>query len=277
MQEQGVVATAKHFNANNQEYDRNTVSSDMDERTLREIYLPAFEACVKHGNIGAVMTSYNLVNGVHCSQNDFLINQVLKKEWGFKGVVMSDWTSTYDGVACALAGLDLEMPAGEHMNPDTLLRAIQNGDLSEEIINDKVRRILMLYERFGFLDNPDQSNEFQLDADYVRNTALEEARGGITLLKNENHILPLDNSKSIKLAVIGINADPAVTGGGGSSYTDPLYPLSLLQAIENVASDKVEVLYAQALRVEGALPDNYFKSAKFYTYVNRKVQPGIYG
>jgi beta-glucosidase len=277
MQEQGVVATAKHYAANYQDYDRHGVSSDMDERTLREIYLPAFEACVKKGGVGSVMTSYNLVNGIHASQNDYLINQILKKEWAFKGVVMSDWTSTYDGVACALAGLDLEMPSGEFMHPDTLIKAIENGKISESIIDDKVRRILMLYERFGYLDNPDISKDYKLDGAFVRHTALEAARGGITLLKNDNQLLPLDKTKPCKLAVIGINAEPAVTGGGGSSYTDPLYPVSLLDAIRKIAGDKIEVTYAQAIRVEGILPADYFRSGKFYTYVDGKSQAGITG
>jgi beta-glucosidase len=277
MQNQGVVATAKHFAVNYQEYDRNGVSSDMDERTLREIYLPAFEACVKKGGVGAVMTSYNLLNGIHCSQHDYLINQILKKDWGFEGVVMSDWTSTYDGIACALGGLDLEMPFGEHMHPDTLIAAIEKGKISEQLIDEKVRRILMLYERFGYFDKPDISKDFKLDDALVRHTALEAARGGITLLKNENRILPLDNSKPCKVAVIGINADPAITGGGGSSYTDPLYPVSLLEAIKKLAGDKVEVTYAQALRVEGVLPADYFRSSKFYTYVNGIIQQGITG
>lgn len=277
MQEQGVVATAKHYAANYQDFNRHEVSSDMDERTLREIYLPAFETCVKKGNVGAVMTSYNLLNGIHASQHDFLINQILKNEWGFKGVVMSDWTSTYDGIACALAGLDLEMPSGEYMHPDTLIAAIESGKISEQVINEKVRRILTLYERFGYFNNPDISKDYQLDGAFVRHTSLEAARGGITLLKNENRILPVDRSKPCKLAVIGINADPAVTGGGGSSYTDPQYPVSLLEALKKVAGDNIEVSYAQALRVEGLLPADYFRTGKFYTYVNGKIQPGISG
>ncbi len=277
MQNQGVVATAKHYAANYQDYDRHGVSSDMDERTLREIYLPAFEACVKEGNTGCIMTSYNLLNGIHCSQHDYLINQILKKEWGFEGVVMSDWTSTYDGLACALAGLDLEMPAGVYMHPDTLRSAIESGKLSEEIINEKVRRILMLYERFGYFDQPDISAGYQLDQQYVRNIAIEAARGGITLLKNTDNILPIDHSKPCKLAVIGINADPAITGGGGSSYTDPLYPLSLLEAIKKTSGDKIVVTYAQAIRVEGMLPDNYFKECNFYTYINGIQHNGVSG
>jgi beta-glucosidase len=275
MQEQGVIATAKHYVANYQDYDRHTVSSDMDERTLQEIYLPAFKACVQKGRVGAVMTSYNLVNGIHASQNDFLINQILKNDWGFEGIVMSDWTSTYNGLACAKAGLDLEMPAGVYMNPDTLIPAIENGEIDEEIINEKVRRILNLYERFGLFENPDISQNYTLDRDYVRSMALDEARGGITLLKNEDHILPIDTSQKLKIAVIGINAYPAVTGGGGSSYTEPLYPVSLLEAITKVSGNQIEVIHAQALAAETRLPSEFFNNSDFYTYVNGKKQPGL--
>lgn len=275
MQNEGVVATAKHYAANNQEFDRNNVSSDMDERTLREIYLPAFEACVKKGKVGAVMTSYNLINGVHASQNDHLNNEILKGEWGFAGVVMSDWTSTYDGVACALGGLDIEMPSGKYMNPDTLIPAIKEGRLKEEIINEKVRRILMLYERFGFFDNPDLSKGFQLNKELVRKNALDAARGGITLLKNENDILPIDVNKPLKIAVVGINADPAVTGGGGSSLVTPDESISLLKAVEKIAGKNIKVAYAKGLYVEGKLPANYFKSQQFYTYKGNEKVNGV--
>ncbi len=277
MQEQRVVATAKHFDANYQDYDRHIVSSDMDERTLREIYLPAFRACIQKGEVGAVMTSYNPVNGIHASQNDFLINKVLKGDWDFQGIVMSDWTSTYDGVACAKAGLDLEMPAGDFMNTDTLIPAIKAGELDEEIINDKVRRILNLYERFGYFDNPDISDDFTLDEDYVRSIALNEARGGMTLLKNDDNILPVDTGRKLKIAVVGINADPAVTGGGGSSYTRPLYPVSLLDAMREVGGKNIEVIHAQALPIETELPEDFFANSEWYTYVNGKKQTGMSG
>ena len=155
MQQEGVMATAKHYMGNYQEYNRHRISSDMDERTLREIYLPAFQASVIEGQAAAVMTSYNLVNGIHASQHDYLINKILKDEWKFKGIVMSDWTSVYDGVAAANGGLDLEMPSGLFMCRDTLLPAIKNGRLSEKTIDDKIRRILREYDRFGYFDNPD--------------------------------------------------------------------------------------------------------------------------
>ena len=114
MQSQGVIATIKHFLGNNQEYDRHNTSSDIDERTMREIYLPTFEAAVKEARVGAIMTSYNLVNGVHMSQNGAIDNDIVKKEWGFDGIIMSDWDSTYDGLAAANGGLDLEMPSGKY-------------------------------------------------------------------------------------------------------------------------------------------------------------------
>ncbi len=275
MQQQGVVATAKHYVANYQEYDRHNVSSDMDERTLREIYLPAFKVCVRKGNVGAVMTSYNLINGIRASEHDYLINQILKIDWNFKGIVMSDWTSTYNGIACAKAGLDLEMPTGVYMHPDTLIPAIEAGELDEAIIDDKVRRILNLYERFGYFENVNISDGFVLDEEYVRSVSLNAARGGITLLKNDDKILPLDKNQEIKIAVIGINAYPAVTGGGGSSYTRPLHPVSLLEAITTVAGDNIEIVHAQALSIENELPADFYDNSEFYTYIDGERQPGL--
>src|SRR6266404_7571703 len=152
VQSQGVSATVKHFMANDSEFDRHNTDSIIDERTMREIYLPTFEAAVKEAHVGAIMDSYNLVNGSHATQNNWMNNQVAKKEWGFDGIIMSDWSSTYDGVAAANGGLDLEMPAGLHMNPQTLKPAIEQGKVSVATIDDKVRRILRTAVRFGWLD-----------------------------------------------------------------------------------------------------------------------------
>jgi beta-glucosidase len=127
MQSQGVVATVKHFAANNSDYDRHNINSIIDERTLREIYLPAFEAAVKEGQVGAVMDSYNLVNGEHSTQSEWLNTEVLKKEWGFRGILMSDWWSTYDAVAAANSGLNVEMPYAEAMTPRKLRVALDEG------------------------------------------------------------------------------------------------------------------------------------------------------
>ncbi len=147
VQSQGVVATVKHFAANNQEFNRMDISADVGERALREIYLPAFEAAVKDGKAGAVMDAYNQVNGSFCTENRFLNLQVLKTEWGFSGVLMSDWGATHDTLAAATGGLDLEMPSGTYFNPAVLFSLLKKHQISESQIDDKVRRILRLIVR----------------------------------------------------------------------------------------------------------------------------------
>jgi len=233
VQSQGVSATVKHFMGNNSEYDRHSTKDVIDERTMREIYLPVFEAAVKEAHVGAVMDSYNLVNGSHMTQNSFLDFDVLKKEWGFQGVLMSDWGSTYDGVAAANAGLDLEMPTGTFMNRATLLAAVQDGRISPATIDDKVRRILRLAMRFHWLDR-DQTDlsipRYNLEG---RRVALEASREGIVLLKNDGNALPLDKHKIKSLALIGPGAYPAVPVGGGSAGVRPFSAVSLLEGMAN--------------------------------------------
>jgi beta-glucosidase len=184
VQSQGVIATLKHYALNNQEYSRHDTDVEVDERTMREIYLPAFEAAVTKGHVDAVMNSYNLINGQHATQNEFLNLKLLKGEWGFKGVLMSDWDATYDGVGAANNGLDLEMPSPRFMNAKTLLPAIKSGQVKESTIDDKVMRILRTELRYGFTDRPqfDPSNSTYSIAD--RAVALQGAREGVTLLKN---------------------------------------------------------------------------------------------
>jgi beta-glucosidase len=154
MQSQGVSATVKHFLANNSEYLRHNSDSLVDERTLREVYLPSFEAAVKQAHVGAIMDSYNLINGQHATQNGYFNTEIVRKEWGFDGVMMSDWVATYDGVAAANGGLDLEMPTGAFMNRRNLLPAIADGRVKQATIDEKVRRILQTAARFGWLDRP---------------------------------------------------------------------------------------------------------------------------
>ncbi len=245
IQGEGVIATAKHFAANNQEYDRMNMSSDVDERTLREIYLPVFEATVKEAHVGAIMDSYNLVNGVHMTQNNYLNNEVVKKEWGFDGIIMSDWGATHDGIAAANGGLDLEMPSAAYMNRQTLLPAIQRGNVSMATIDDKVRRILRKAVQFGFYDRDQTDIKIPLLSQEGRDIALEEARSSMVLLKNENHILPLDKARVKTIAVIGPDAYPAVVGGGGSSLTAPFNPVSYLEGISNYLGKRARVLYAK--------------------------------
>jgi beta-glucosidase len=247
VQSQGVIATVKHYAVNNQEFNRHNVSTDVDERTLREIYLPSFEAAVTKAHVDAVMNSYNLVNGDHATQNEFLNLKALKGDWGFKGILMSDWDATYDTVGAANYGLDLEMPNPRFMNAQGLLAAVKSGAVKESTIDDKVLRLVRTVLRYGFLDRPqfDPADSTYSVAD--RAVALEGARESVTLLKNEGHFLPLDPSKVKTIAVIGPNAYPAVTGGGGSSTAQAFEPVSTLTGIANLAGPKVHVLYARGL------------------------------
>jgi beta-glucosidase len=242
-QSQGVSSTIKHFLGNNSEFRRHDTDSVIDERTMREIYLPTFEAAVKEAHVGAVMDSYNLTNGLHMSQNALLNVGLLKGEWGFRGVLMSDWTSTYDGVAAANAGVDLEMPSGKFMNRQTLLPAIQQGKVSVATIDDKIRRILRTAVEFGWLDR-DQTDlsvsRFNREGDQV---ALEGARESIVLLKNEGALLPLNRGRIKSIAVIGPDAYPPVPTGGGSARVQPFKAVSFLEGIANSVPPSVPVYY----------------------------------
>jgi len=248
VQSQGVVATVKHYAGNNSEYDRHNVNSVIDERTLREIYLPAFEAAVKEGHVGAVMDSYNLLNGEHATQNAFLNTKVLKEDWGFRGILMSDWFATYDGVAAANSGLDLEMPFGMFMNRGTLLPAVQSGKISAATIDDKVRRILRVALEYGWLDRDQTDLGIPLYSQQSRQTALESAEEGIVLLKNEGHLLPLDRHHIHSIAMIGPNAYPAVTSAGGSAEISAFAPVSLLTGLSDALGTGTKVLWNRGVR-----------------------------
>ncbi len=247
LQDMGVSATVKHFAVNNQEYSRHHVSSDADERTLREVYLPAFKAAIEEAGSGAIMTAYNLVNGQHCSENDWLINQVLKGEWKFDGVAMSDWCSVYSVVGPANAGLDLEMPFGKYFNRGKLLPAIANGLVTEECINDKVRRLIRLAVCFGWLDRPQKLLDIPMDDPETAKVALEVSRRGTVLLKNSDNVLPLKKGKVRKIAVVGYHAGNPVICGGGSAYTPPNYVKTLLDGIRNEAGNDFEIMYERGL------------------------------
>ena len=247
MQSQGVSATIKHFMGNNQEYMRHDIDSVIDERTMREIYLPAFEAAVKEAHVGAIMDSYNLTNGTHMSQNGPLNNGVAKKEWGFDGIVMSDWDSTYDGVAAANGGLDLEMPSGKFMNRAALLPAVKSGQISEATIDDKVRRILRTAIRFGWLDREQDDPSISLLNQKGDETALEAARSGMVLLKNAGNLLPLDKTKVKSIAVIGPDAHPAQVVAGGSAGVQPFTATSYLEGLAKYLGNTATVYYDRGI------------------------------
>jgi len=247
MQSQGVSATIKHFMGNNSEFDRHNTDSIIDERTMREIYLPVFEAAVKEAHVGSIMDSYNLTNGLHMTQNGYLNNDVAKKEWGFTGIVMSDWDATYDGVAAANSGLDLEMPSGKFMNRATLLPAIKAGTVSTAIIDDKVRRILRTAIEFGWLDHEQTEPSTPLLNVAGKQVALDAARSGMVLLKNDGNLLPLDKGSIKSIAVIGPDAYPAVPAGGGSAEARPFTPVSFLEGIEAYLGGGVKVYYSPGI------------------------------
>lgn len=183
VQEKGVIATIKHFAANNQEWSRHHVSSDVDERTLQEIYFPTFRKAVQEAGVGAVMDSYNPVNGVHATENAWMNIEILRKQWGFKGILMSDWTSVYSTVGAANGGLDLEMPVGKFMVKEKLIPVIENGIVKEKTIDEKVQHILQTLITFGLFDNPLEDKSIERDNAESKATALNLAREGIVMLK----------------------------------------------------------------------------------------------
>jgi beta-glucosidase len=270
VQSQGVSATIKHFIANNSEFDRHNTDSIIDERTMREIYLPVFEAAVKEAHVGAIMDSYNLTNGLHMSQNKYLLTDVVKKEWGFDGLIMSDWSGTYDGVEAANAGQDLEMPSGLHMNQQTLKPAIEEGKVSVATIDGKVRRILRTAVRFGWLDRDQTGLSIPRLNPQGRQVALDAAREAITLLKNDGGLLPLNKSKIKSILIIGPDAFPAVPVGGGSAEVQPFAAISYLEGLSNYPGAAFQVYYDR-----GVLPYSDLANATNFTTSQANGKPGL--
>lgn len=250
VQKENVAATVKHFAANNQEHQRDMVNTIIDERTLNEIYLPSFKAAVEEANVLAVMSAYNKVNDYFCSENDYLLIDKLKTEWKFNGLVMSDWGAVHTSIPTFNSGLDLEMPFGHYLNKKTLLEKIKSGELSEVKLDDKVRRILRVMFIIGLFDDY-KYDSTKVNTDEHKQIALDVAKEGIVLLKNENSILPLDLSKVKSIAVIGPNSNVARTGGGGSSMVSPFYSVSPLEALKNKIGDKVKIIFAQGSLLDG--------------------------
>jgi beta-glucosidase len=270
IQSQGVSATIKHYLGNNSEFDRHNTDSIIEERALREIYLPVFEAAVKEARVGAIMSSYNLTNGVHMSQNKYLLTDVLKTEWGFDGVVMSDWGGTYDGVGAANGGQDLEMPGPAHMNRQSLLPAIEQGKVSTSIIDDKVRRILRTAVRFGWLDREQTDWSIPRFNQQGRQEALNAARESLVLLKNDAQLLPLTKAKTKSVLVVGPDAYPAVPVGGGSARVEPFSSVSFLEGLSNYLGADAKVYYSRGL-------PTFAESAEATAFVTAASngQPGI--
>ena len=213
IQSKGVSACVKHFALNNSEFERMTISSEVDERTMREIYFPSFEKAVKEAGTWSVMCSYNRVNGTYASANHWLLTEVLKDEWGFEGLVVSDWFATHSTAPAASAGLDLEMPGPALYFGKALLEAVKSNKVDVKIIDEKVRRILRVMADTGALEGKNIVSGKIKDFPAHRKLALDVAQEAIVLLKNENHTLPL--VKSVRsIAVVGPNAAAASIQGG---------------------------------------------------------------
>ena len=270
VQSEGVIATIKHFAANNQEWDRHHVSSEVDERTLQEVYFAPFRKAVKEAHVGAVMNSYNLLNGVHASENRWLNIDILRDTWGFKGILMSDWVSVYSTVGAANHGLDLEMPTGEYLNEELLMPAIEQGLITEATIDLKVQHILQTLIAFGFLDKEPKDTSIALDNPHSRQTALDIARGGIVLLKNEGNMLPLKG----RTVVMGSNAEVLVTGGG-SGFVSPFSTVSIAEGLEQLQKrntirlkddllfdDLKDAIYADEGKRQKGFKAEYFKNVE---------------
>lgn len=255
IQSLGVAATLKHFAANNQEYDRNNLSSDLDEATLRQLYLPAFETAVREGGAWCVMAAYNKINGVYAAHNALILDQILKKEWGFQGVAMSDWGAMHDTLAPANGGLDLEMPRPEYFAPAALKPLLESGDVTQDTLDGKVRRILRLIAANGWLDREQKDASIPTENPQNEAVALQMAREAAVLLKNDG-VLPLDAARVKKIALIGPNAHPAVTGGDGSSRVTPLHSVSLQDALAGE-------LGLQVATIQPRQPTSYFAQAQY--------------
>ncbi len=243
-QAEGIIATPKHYAANNQEYERYSIDIRVAERALREIYLQPFRAAVTEGGAWSVMAAYNRVNGAHCTENAWLLQQVLKGEWGFQGFVVSDWGASHSTVGTANRGLDLEMdganPVGVWWGQGKLLAAVRSGQVAEAAVDDKVRRILRAMLSSGVLRNPQPAPNLQMTEHWA--LAREIAQEGSVLLKNEGGLLPLDPNTSQTIALIGPNLAVARTGGGGSSQVTPYRAVSPQEGIRQAVGPDVTLL-----------------------------------
>jgi beta-glucosidase len=258
LQSHGVAACAKHYAMNNQETWRGSVNVHVDERTMREIYLPAFKAAVTEAHVWTVMSAYNRVNGQYCSENAFLLDQVLKKDWGFQGLVMTDWSGCHSTVAAASNGLDLEMGSNVGGSHDKdffarpLLEAVKAGTIPTSRIDEMAVRNLRVMAAVGLLDGIEKkptANTLMSPAHVEIARKIEEA--GCVLLKNDRQLLPLDASKIKSIAVIGQNANTRFAHEGNSAAIKTAYEITPLEGITKRAGDGIKITYSQGYAGEG--------------------------
>lgn len=253
-----VAACVKHFAANNQETERLWVDVKIDEKALREIYLPAFRAAVEEADSYTIMTAYNKLNGTHCYANKHLLDDILRKEWGYEGTVISDWGGVHDTKMAAEAALDIEMSVTDNFEEyylaQPLKKAIQEGEIKEEQLDEKVIHILMLMMRMHIIEGA-QENRPRKSGTYNteehRRETLQVARESVVLLKNEKQRLPLHPEKTKKLLVIGENAECVHSNGGGSAEIKALYEITPLMGIKTLLGGNAEVRFIKGYCRDG--------------------------
>lgn len=261
IQDAGLIATIKHYVANNQENNRGGVSANVDERTLHEMYMPGFEAAIEAGS-GAVMCAYNRVNGTYACENSYILNDVLRDQWGFEGWVLTDWFANHpSGIYALPAGLDMEMP-GASAYGNTLKEAVLNGVISEDLVNQAVRRILTQMDKFGLLEGADPAGGYPepivperptIDVEADAAVTRDVATAGAVLLKNDGRVLPLKNDDLQSLAVIGPTAQSLLVGGGGSARVIGFVDreISPLNALIELAGSKANITYVPGIDLDG--------------------------
>ena len=254
IQKNDVAACIKHFALNNQEKDRHNVDVRCDDRTLREMYLPAFEKAAKEAKVLTVMGAYNRFRGQFCCHHKLLLQKILKDEWGFEGLVVSDWGGVHDSTEAAENGLDVEMGGNiQELHLDRpFLEGLREGRYPESLVDDKVRRILQV--AFTIKKDREDRQKGAINTPQHQNVARTMAAESLVLLQNEKSILPLDIKKVKTLAVIGENATMRHGRGGGSSGIKPLYEITPLEGLQELLGDQVEILYAKGYP---SLPKNF--------------------
>ena len=254
VQSQGVATTAKHFAANDAEFERNSINTVADERTLREIYLRPFEIAVTEGGAWGIMSAYNQLNGVFCSENNWLLTQVLRDDWGFDGFVVTDWFAAKSTAATANSGLDLEMPGpGNKFGAGQLQAAVEAGEVAAEQLDAMVANMLRLMERTGAFERPPGDEELELDRPDHTELARRASVCATVLLKNEG-VVPLDVSALSTVAVIGPNTDRAQIMGGGSAALLARTNTTPLQALRNALEPDVQVTWARGVNTDRTAP-----------------------
>jgi beta-glucosidase len=239
-QSQGIGTSLKHYAANNQEDDRLRVSAEVDERTLREIYLPAFERVVKLSQPWTVMCAYNKVNGIYCSEHHWLLTEVLREEWGFEGLVVSDWGAVHDRVAALKGGLDLEMPPNLGVSDAAIVAAVRDGSLDESMLDESVSRVLHLVDR----SQPALREDASFDPNDHHALARRAARESAVLLKNDGNVLPFEPESGSTVAVIGEFARTPRYQGAGSSQVNPTRLDVALEELQSALAGRAEVRFA---------------------------------